>query len=119
MSHHDTTKASQFDERLAHMEQKLTPKNTPKKTAALSEDSALGMAFRIASDLIAGVVVGLGIGYELDQWTGRKPVFMIVFTMLGMAAGFRNVWRIVNVSDVPATGAHKNGRDQRGQRIED
>lgn len=119
VSNHDTTSRSNFNERLAHMEQKLAPKNTPRKTAALSEDSALGMAFRIASDLVAGVAVGLGSGYELDRWTGRKPAFMIVFAMLGMAAGLRNVWRVVNVANVPANGTQKDGRDQRGQRIED
>lgn len=119
VSNHDTTRYSQFNERLAHMEQKLTPKNTPRKTAALSDDSALGMAFHIASDLVAGVAVGLGIGYELDRWTGCKPAFMIGFAMLGMAAGLRNVWRVVNVTDAPQNRAQENGRDQRGQRIED
>lgn len=119
MTDDDTTSRSQFDQRLARLEQKVTPKKASTRKTGLSDQSSLGMAFRIASDMIAGIAVGLGIGYELDRWTGYRPVFIIVFAMLGMAAGLRNVWRVVNVMDVPENGAHKDGRSQRGQRIDD
>lgn len=115
----DTTGNNSFDRRLAQLEQKVAPRQTRRQTPSLSEQSSLGMAFRIASDMIAGIAVGLGIGYELDRWTGYRPVFIIVFAMLGMAAGLRNVWRIVNVMDVPESGTQKDGRSQRGQRIDD
>lgn len=116
---HDTTRYDGFDKRLAQLEQKVAPRRSTKKTPSLSEQSSLSMAFRIASDMIAGIAVGLGIGYELDRWTGYRPVFIIVFAMLGMAAGLRNVWRIVNVTNVPESGTQKDGRSQRGQRIDD
>lgn len=119
MIDHDTARREPFDDRLARLEQKVAPRTGKAKPSALSEQSSLGMAFRIASDMIAGIAVGLGIGYELDRWTGYRPVFIVVFAMLGMGAGLRNVWRVVNVMDVPESGTQKNGRSQRGQRIDD
>ena len=37
------------------------------------------LAFNVISDLIAGVICGLGIGYGLDRWLGTRPVFIAVF----------------------------------------
>ncbi|MXV45106.1 F0F1 ATP synthase assembly protein I [Saccharibacter sp. 17.LH.SD] len=82
------------------------------------ESSSFGMAVRVGSDLIAGVAVGVGIGYGLDHWTGHKPLFLIIFTLLGFGAGMRNVWQIVNAPAQEA-GTQKDGRSQRGQRIDD
>ena len=56
------------------------------------------IAFRFATELVAGLLVGGGIGWGLDWLFGRfgihtKPWLMIVFVMLGAAAGIRNVMR--------------------------
>ncbi len=53
----------------------------------------MGAAARIGVDLVAGLVVGTGIGWGLDRWLGTQPWLMIVFFVLGAAAGFRNVYR--------------------------
>ncbi len=54
---------------------------------------ALGM--RIAVELVAGVVVGVGVGLLLDYWLGTKPWMLVVFFFLGSAAGMLNVYRTV------------------------
>ena len=56
----------------------------------------LGIAGRFATELVAALVVGGGLGWGLDCLLGRfgfhtKPVFLIVFFILGAAAGIRNV----------------------------
>lgn len=51
---------------------------------------AMGMAFRIATDMVAGVFVGGFIGYFLDNWLGTAPILLIVFLLLGIAAGLLN-----------------------------
>ncbi len=57
------------------------------------EQSAAGAAFRVATDLVAALVVGGFLGYWLDEWTGLRPLFMVVFFFLGFAAGFLNIYR--------------------------
>ncbi|MCY4310680.1 MAG: AtpZ/AtpI family protein [Rhodospirillaceae bacterium] len=56
----------------------------------------IGLALRIGTELVAGLVVGVVIGLAFDWWLGTKPWFMIVFFFLGAAAGIVNVFRTVN-----------------------
>ncbi|MEO1248513.1 MAG: AtpZ/AtpI family protein [Pseudomonadota bacterium] len=63
----------------------------PAKAGARSAGMAVG--FRVVVDLAAGVVVGTGIGIVLDRWLGTTPWFLLVFFMIGSAAGLMNVYR--------------------------
>ena len=56
--------------------------------------SAYGFGFRLASDLIVGVLAGFAIGWGLDKWLGTSPWFLLAFTPLGVAAGIVNVMRL-------------------------
>ncbi|HEX8666003.1 MAG TPA: AtpZ/AtpI family protein [Beijerinckiaceae bacterium] len=58
-----------------------------------SDPSALGRAFRMSAEFVAGVVAGGGLGWLLDRGLGTKPWGMIVFLMLGFGAGIANVMR--------------------------
>ena len=60
-----------------------------------SRQSGLGFAFRIGTELVAGVVVGVAIGLGLDYWLETRPWFMILFFFLGSGAGMLNVYRTV------------------------
>jgi ATP synthase protein I len=55
--------------------------------------TGLGIAFRIGTELVAGVVMGTGIGYFLDRWLHTGPWLMVVFFFLGSAAGVLSVYR--------------------------
>lgn len=55
----------------------------------------VGFGLRVASELVAGLVVGVGIGLLLDYWLGTKPWMLVVFFFLGAAAGFLNVYRVM------------------------
>ena len=55
--------------------------------------SAMGYAFRIGVELVAGLLVGGVIGWLLDSWLGTLPLFLILFFFLGSAAGILNVYR--------------------------
>jgi ATP synthase protein I len=55
--------------------------------------SGYAKGFRLSSELVAGVVVGAGIGWLVDRWLGISPWGLIVFLLLGFAAGVLNVMR--------------------------
>ena len=46
-------------------------------------------AWRMVIDLVAGVGVGGAIGWGLDTLVGTKPLFLLVFILLGFGAGVR------------------------------
>lgn len=56
--------------------------------------SAMNLGFRVLSEFVAAVIVGAVIGWQLDAWIGSTPLFLIVFVLIGTAAGFWNVYRI-------------------------
>jgi len=68
-----------------------------RKTKAPSQEKGQGLAFamRIGVEIVAALIVGVAIGYFLDRWLGTKPWFLLLFFVLGAAAGFMNVFRVV------------------------
>jgi len=62
-----------------------------------ADASAIARGFRLSAELIAGVLVGAGIGWLLDRWLGSSPLGMIVFLLLGFTAGVLNVMRAAGV----------------------
>jgi ATP synthase protein I len=59
-----------------------------------SVGAAMSLGFRVMTEFVAAVVVGALIGWQIDTWTGTKPLFLLLFLTLGTAAGFMNVYRI-------------------------
>ncbi len=55
-----------------------------------ARSGALGMAFRLGIEMVAGVAVGGVVGWALDAWLGTAPGFLIVFLLLGSGAGILN-----------------------------
>jgi ATP synthase protein I len=55
--------------------------------------SGYAKGFRLSSELVAGVVVGAGIGWLIDRWLAISPWGLIVFLLLGFAAGVLSVMR--------------------------
>jgi ATP synthase protein I len=53
----------------------------------------MGLAFRMATELVAALLVGGGIGWFLDRWLDTRPWLLLVFLALGMAAGTLNSFR--------------------------
>lgn len=47
--------------------------------------------------LVSGPLVGFAIGYGLDAWLGTSPWCKIIFLLVGIGAGFLNVYRDTQV----------------------
>lgn len=54
---------------------------------------AYNLGFRMLAELVAGVLVGLAIGWGLDHWLGTSPLMMLLFLFLGTAGAVLNVMR--------------------------
>lgn len=50
-------------------------------------------AWRMVIELVAGLGVGFGVGYGLDRLFGTLPFLLVIFTLLGFAAGVRTMLR--------------------------
>jgi len=64
----------------------------------------LARGFRLSSELVAGVLVGAFIGWAIDRWLGISPWGMLVFILLGFAAGVVNVIRAAGTPGGPKPG---------------
>jgi ATP synthase protein I len=76
----------------------------------VSDPAAMAKGFRLSSELVAGVVVGAILGWAFDRFTGLSPLGLIVFLLLGFAAGVLNVLRAAGVvapSKLPGGDADK------------
>jgi ATP synthase protein I len=71
--------------------------------------SGFGMAMRIGTELVAALIVGVGIGFFLDKWLGTAPWFLVVFFFLGAGAGILNVYRMTaGLGSDPEDGRTQN-----------
>lgn len=81
-------------ERLRALEARLarvrtTPERTPStKGKAFSQGE---MAWRMVIELVTGMMLGLSIGFGLDHVFSTRPIFLVVFALLGFAAGVRTM----------------------------
>jgi len=90
----------------ARLQKKQKAHLQPQNTAARS--SAMGIAFRLTTELVAGIFVGGGFGLLLDKWLGTGPLFLLIFFALGMAAGILNVFRTAKELSARAEADAKN-----------
>lgn len=89
-----------LEARLEEMRRREAVKN--RKPAPTS----MGIAFRFTTELVAALVVGGGLGWGLDWLFKTRPVFLVIFFMLGAAAGIRNVMRAAKeLNEEAAAGA--------------
>ena len=65
---------------------------------ATASASAMARGFRLSSELVAGVVVGGVIGWGFDRLLSTSPFGLIVFFLLGFAAGVINLMRAAGVA---------------------
>jgi ATP synthase protein I len=73
--------------------------------ARASDRPGMAKALRLGADFVAGVVVGVALGWGFDRLFGTRPWGLIVFVLLGFAAGVLSVLRSAGlVKPGPAVG---------------
>ena len=86
--------------RLKRLGERLDQSSRPSETVSRQarDASAFARGFRLSSEMVGGVLVGAGLGWLLDRWLGSSPWGLIVFLLLGFAAGILNVMRAAGVA---------------------
>lgn len=68
-------------------------KNRADRQRKDSINKPASMALRYSSELVAAVVVGVGLGLLIDHFAKTSPWGLLVMMGFGIAAGFRNLMR--------------------------
>ncbi len=56
-------------------------------------------ASTVGIHLVLCIIAGAGIGYFLDRFFGSFPYLSLIFFIMGIIAGFREVFRIARKAD--------------------
>ncbi|SDE09844.1 ATP synthase protein I [Paracoccus isoporae] len=77
-------------ERLRRLEERLEKLRAPKPLSrAQVTFNHADTAWRMVIELVTGLGFGFAIGYGLDRYFGTMPVFLILFLLVGLAAGIK------------------------------
>jgi ATP synthase protein I len=74
-----------------------------------NDSGGFGNAFKLSGEFIGGVVVGVGLGWFFDRLFGTSPWGLIIFLLLGFAAGVLNVLRAAGRVAEFGSQARKDG----------
>ncbi|PZQ46670.1 MAG: F0F1 ATP synthase subunit I [Rhodovulum sulfidophilum] len=97
-----------FADRLKRLEDRLSKAHEQRKEPERrpSEYEKSSLAWRMVIELVVGMALGVGIGYGLDELFGTRPVFLVIFALLGFGAGVRTMLRTADeVKNHRAEGA--------------
>jgi ATP synthase protein I len=87
-----SARLQRLGERLGQ-QQSDRPSEIDRGPGANADPSALAFGLRLLSEFVAGIGVGAAIGWAMDRWLGTTPWGLIVWLLLGFAAGVLNLMR--------------------------
>jgi ATP synthase protein I len=58
------------------------------------QSSPIGKAMKLAVEIVAALAIGITIGLLIDNFFDTRPLFIIIFFLLGSCAGILNVFRV-------------------------
>jgi len=102
-------------ERLAELEARIAKLRTKDAPKPHQEEhySQAQLAWRMVIELVAGLLIGFGMGYGLDQLFGTIPIFLVIFTFLGLAAGVKTMMRSAEEIQKDAMTPKTTGAEER------
>lgn len=82
--------------------------DSPSTLRMLGQLSSVGLSFVVA------LAMGFGGGYWLDGWLGTTPWLSFIGFFTGLAAGVLNVYRVMQSTASPSSGAASRRAGDRG-----
>ena len=83
------------NERLKQLEERIAAAKKAEEGARHQDEhySKAQQGWRMVIEMVAGVLIGFGMGFGLDSLFGTIPIFLVLFTLLGFAAGVKTMMR--------------------------
>ncbi|MBR2274225.1 MAG: AtpZ/AtpI family protein [Alphaproteobacteria bacterium] len=85
-----------IEKRIKSIKAKRQPDTSVERKTKYSD---FAIAAHIVTELVAGVLVGAGLGYILDEVFDFQFLFLLIFIIFGGIAGMLNVFRYVKTLD--------------------
>ena len=82
-------KIENLKKEIDHLQQNKENKSKSK------QNSGASFGFKISTEIVAALAVGVGIGLIVDNYFSSRPFGLIIFFILGAFAGFLNVYRVM------------------------
>lgn len=111
----DLERLRDLDAKIAKVKARMEPPQP-----AQDHHSMAQIGWRMVIEMVTGLAIGAAIGYGLDVLLGTLPLFLVVLTLLGFAAGVKTMLRTSrefgkqNDAPLHQAGAEQ-GDDRRGK----
>lgn len=112
----DTDRLARLEDRIEKLKGEDAPRPHQEETYSQAH-----LAWRMVIELVVGLLIGFGMGYGLDSLFGTMPVFLVLFTLLGLAAGIKTMMRSAReiqqgqTADAAGDGTPGTGDDERAR----
>ncbi len=108
----DLEKLKALEDRIAKVKATLDPPR-----AAQDHHSMAQIGWRMVIELVSGLGIGAAMGYGLDVLFGTLPIFLVVLTLLGFAAGVQTMMRSAReIQGEETEAARKSAGAEQGDR---
>ncbi|MGP9790469.1 AtpZ/AtpI family protein [Roseinatronobacter sp. NSM] len=103
-------------ERLKALEDRIAKAKAAINPPRAKQDhhSMAQVGWRMVVELVSGLGIGAGIGYGLDVLLDTQPFLLVLFTLLGFAAGVKTMMRSARALQAQAenTGPYDTGAEK-------
>ena len=99
-------------QRMAQLEDKIANAKAAHRPQSQIEDhhSQAHAGWRMVTELVAGLLIGFCIGYVLDSLFETLPIFLVLFVLLGFAAGVKTMLR--SAQDIQRAQSGQTDKDE-------
>ena len=99
-------------QRMAQLEDKIANAKAVHRPESQIEDhhSQAHAGWRMVTELVVGLLIGFCIGYGLDSLFGTVPIFLVLFVLLGFAAGVKTMLR--SAQDIRRAQSGQTDKDE-------
>ncbi|WP_207099830.1 AtpZ/AtpI family protein [Paracoccus shandongensis] len=101
----DAARLRELEDRLSRLSEK------PEADGPMAGYDKAHVAWRMVTEIVAGIMLGAGVGYGLDWLFGTLPVMLILFILFGFVAGIKVMMR--TAAELGSTSGKAPGTDKR------